>query len=780
MNLIRSGRACMLAVFVVFGLSRCLGKDLPSADVSLKAAEALVERVVGDAHAGSFVVEEIPAHQGNDVFEIESIDGKVVLRGNRPVAIASALNWYLKYVCLAQYSWSDLSVSLPAVLPSVDEKVRKVSPYKDRSYMNYCTFSYTAPFWDWERWEKEIDWMALHGITMPLAITGQEAVWQNTLRRYGMSDDEIRSFLVGPAFQAWQWMTNIEGWAGPLPQAWIDRSVALGQKILQRERELGMTPVLQGFTGYVPIALKDKHPEADIQIKPYWLRYFPPGTAQLDPLDPLFSDLGRAFLMEQEKLFGTDHLYAADPFHEGQPPKPGQEYLEKVGSAIYETTKAVDPQARIVMQSWSFRPDIAFAIPADRLLVFDLNSSKSQKFDYFKGREWHGGVIHNFGGTVSMGGNLQALVNRLCHEGKDSTYGNLTGFGLFPEAIENNPVVYELATEMAWHETRPDLGAWIRDYASARYGVDDELMQQAWQVLLGSVYGNKRGVTLVGESPISARPHLHIKGASPNSALTSPGAYDFADLWVAVDMMLRAGADVRQKPNYRYDLTDAMRQALADLSISVQQSMAKAYESGDKEAFDSESERFLSLILDLDAMLSTDAHFMLGNWIRKARGCASSDAERDLYEKNARWLVTVWGPYDKDAMLFDYSNRQWGGLMKGFYYARWQKYIDFLRGELAKDEANRYVETPAIHHRFSRPSNEANDFYRMISKWEYEWCDGKEEYPSEPQGDTWAVAQALYSKWLPIAKETYQSQALDAVSGPAIDPDKKDKVFGID
>lgn len=33
-------------------------------------------------------------------------------------------------------------------------------------------------WWDWEAWEKELDWMALQGINLPLAFTGQETVWQ--------------------------------------------------------------------------------------------------------------------------------------------------------------------------------------------------------------------------------------------------------------------------------------------------------------------------------------------------------------------------------------------------------------------------------------------------------------------------------------------------------------------------------------------------------------------------------------------------------------------------
>ena len=37
-------------------------------------------------------------------------------------------------------------------------------------------------WWDWKRWEKEIDWMALQGINLPLAFTGQEAIWQKVFQ----------------------------------------------------------------------------------------------------------------------------------------------------------------------------------------------------------------------------------------------------------------------------------------------------------------------------------------------------------------------------------------------------------------------------------------------------------------------------------------------------------------------------------------------------------------------------------------------------------------------
>ena len=250
---------------------------------------------------------------------------------------------------------------------------------------------------------------------------------------YGMSDEEIRSFLVGPAYFAWQWMTNIESNNGPLPQNWIDRSIVLGQKILARERQLGMTPILQGFTGYVPIKLMEKQPQADIRKKAVWF-YVGPGTAQLNPLDPLYARMSKTFIEEQTRLFGTNHIYAADPFHEGKAPVAGDEYLAQVGKAIYTTTASVDPKAVIAMQTWSMQKAIVQSIPPDRILMLDLNASKWKGSEAFWGRPWVGGIIHNFGGNTAMGGDLDAVLAAypdILNQPEKSK--QFQGIGMFPK-----------------------------------------------------------------------------------------------------------------------------------------------------------------------------------------------------------------------------------------------------------------------------------------------------------------------------------------------------------
>jgi len=50
--------------------------------------------------------------------------------------------------------------------------------HRFRYYQNVCTVSYSFVWWNWTRWEREIDWMAMNGINLPLAFTAQEAIWQ--------------------------------------------------------------------------------------------------------------------------------------------------------------------------------------------------------------------------------------------------------------------------------------------------------------------------------------------------------------------------------------------------------------------------------------------------------------------------------------------------------------------------------------------------------------------------------------------------------------------------
>ena len=466
--------------------------DHSAATTATQAAHRLIRRLLPN-HADRFTCQSIPSADGRDVFEIETHNGQVVLRGNNAVSIATGLNWYLKHDCHCHVSWRGSQLDLPDRLPEVPSKIRKVSWAKHRYFLNYCCFGYSLAWWDWDQWRALIDWMALHGVNMPLSVTGQEAVWRAVCRRLDLNEQHLAAFLAGPPYLPFGWMGCLDGWGGPLPQEWIDRHERLQKKILRRQRALGMTPVLQGFTGHVPPGIAQKYPHAKLH-EIHWIEWT---TRLLDPLDPLFAEIAHCYMEEQLERFGTDHVYAADTFIEMTPPRGDLEYLDRLSRAIYDGMAQSDPQAVWVLQTWTFLNRQAFwtqprikafldAVPNERMVCLDLFCEERPQWrrtQAFYGKPWLWCNIQNFGNTVFLGGPLRDISDEPHAARHAADGGNLVGLGFVNEGLGYNPVVYDLMFEMAWHDRAVDLTQWIRDYSVSRYGKRNTDAAAAWSIL---------------------------------------------------------------------------------------------------------------------------------------------------------------------------------------------------------------------------------------------------------------------------------------------------------
>lgn len=110
-----------------------------------------------------------------------------------------------------------------------------------------------------------------------------------------------------------------------------------------------------------------------------------------------------------------------------------------------------------------------------------------------------------------------------------------------------------------------------------------------------------------------------------------------------------------------------------------------AYQREDREALSTAGERFLESIRDVDRLLATRREFLLGKWLADAKRWATNEEEARLYEWNARNLITLWGP--RDSMLHEYAQRQWSGLIGGFYLPRWERFVQRLHEALAAGKA---------------------------------------------------------------------------------------------
>ena len=127
------------------------------------AAFQLIERLVGTTKAQTFNLTLTPTDDGTEFFTIEP-GSCCAISGTSGVALASGFNWYLKYIAKREVSYpldgeAMLNMSaLPVKWPPIPKLLKQISSFKWRYYMNVVTHSYSASFWDLERWMQEIDW----------------------------------------------------------------------------------------------------------------------------------------------------------------------------------------------------------------------------------------------------------------------------------------------------------------------------------------------------------------------------------------------------------------------------------------------------------------------------------------------------------------------------------------------------------------------------------------------------------------------------------------------
>ena len=701
--------------------------------VVVKAAspiQGLLERIDKGA-SRKFVIEQVKSP--TDFFELDQKGDKVVIRGNNYVSIATGVNWYLKYYAGIQLSWNGMTAQLPAVLPAVPQKERHETDLKYRYDFNYCTYSYTMAFWDWDRWEKEIDWMALHGINLPLAVVGADVVWYNVLTKLGYTKDEINEFIAGPAFQGWWLMNNLEGWGGPNPDSWYKQRETLQKQILKRMREYGIRPVLPGYSGMVPHNAKERL-GLNVSDPGLWCGYRPP--AFLQPTDPRFNEIADLYYKEMSRLYGKADFYSMDPFHEGG--NVAGVDLNAAGQAIWGAMKKANPKAVWVAQAWQANPrqKMIENLPAGDLIVLDLFAESRPQWgdpestwyrkEGFGKHDWLYCMLLNYGGNVGLHGKMKHVIDEF-YKAKTSSFGKtMKGVGMTMEGSENNPVMFELLCELPWRPARFDKDEWLKNYTVARYGKADKAVQDAWLLLSNTIYNCPAKNTQQGthESVFCGRPDYDVYQVSSWSEMEP--YYKPEDIIRAAGIMLSAADRFKGNNNFEYDLIDIVRQAVAEKGRLVYPIMIDAYKAGEKELFAASSQRFLDLILLQDKLLAARPEFKVGTWIEKARNLGTTPEEKDLYEWNARVQVTTWGNRvaADEGGLRDYAHKEWNGLLRDFYYNRWKVWIDRQKAQL------------------NGAPVKAIDFYAI----EEPWTKQTNPYSSQAEGDVIEVAKEVYAK----------------------------------
>ena len=668
-----------LSVIIWFGLL-----TIPFLVNARKTSPALevIQRVSGSSSVP--VKLSIKSDEGKSSFEYMVKNGVLNINGSDPVALCRGFYDYIKSNHLGIYSWSGNNIRFPRKLKDQPMK-RVVSPFQNHYYFNVVTYGYSMPYWDWERWEKELDWMALHGVNMPLALVANEAISARVWAKLGLTKEEIDNYFVGPAHLPWMRMGNISGIDGPLTDEWHERQIDLQHKILKRMRELGMKPICPAFAGFIPKAFLRLYPNVKV-TETSWAGAF--HNWMLSPDEELFHTIGKLFIKEWEKEFGKNDYYLADSFNEMDIPFPPKddpkryELLASYGEQVYRSIKAGNRDAIWVMQGWMFGymrhiwdyrtlEALVSHVPDDKMLLLDLAVDYNRHFwhsqvnwEFYKGfynKPWVYSVIPNMGGKNGMTGVLEFYANGHWDALQSPHKGNLVSFGMAPEGIENNEVIYELLSDAGWAEQKINLQEWLKDYSTCRYGTYPKEVETLWNFLLKSVYGT---FTDHPRYTWQFRPGGQMKGSINTNT----------DFYNGIECLLDAPETLKKSDLFVYDMVQWTSAYVGGKLEQLITQIEQAYAVRDIAEATALEQTFESLMLQMDALLSAYPTTSLQSWIDRARTYGDSTNDADVYESNARRIVTIWGP-----PVDDYSARIWGGLIRDYYLPRWKAFFKQLR-----------------------------------------------------------------------------------------------------
>lgn len=654
------------------------------ASFSTAPAEAAATRLLGKVGAARFVfVAEQPAEPGADSYRVAAHRGRILIGGNSPAVLLRGLHAYLTQVAKVDITWNGDSLGANPRLPLPAREITGSANVQHRYIYNDTDDGYTGAYRGWEQWQHTIDVLALHGINEVFVPIGTEAVYLDTFTKFGYSKQELLSWIPQAAHQPWWLLQNMSSFPSAMSERVLNQRAALGKQIVQRLGELGMKPVLPGYFGTVPDNFTARNSGAKTVPQGTWCGVKRPDW--LDPTNPVFAAVAKEFYAASAARLGTAGLYKMDLLHEGG--RAGDVNVGDASKAVQASLETARPGAIWAILGWQNNPLAATlrAVDRSKMLIVDGLSDRYNNLN--RETQWQGtsyafGSIWNFGGHTTMGANI-GVWNQRFWDWKNKPGSSLDGIAVMPEGSDNNPVAFEFLTELAWSAGPADLADWYPEYAERRYGKPDANAAAAWQILGSTAYDTPAGTWSESQDSLyTAQPSL----TASKSASWSPSQmrYDAAAFAQALPKLLDVSPSLRRSSAYRYDLMDVSRQVLANTSRDLLPQIKKAYDSKNLAEFRRLTDRWMQGMTLLDKVTGTNAQTMLGPWLAQTRKWGATDAERRELRTDAKLLLTVW--LDRTGAtsggLNDYANREWAGLISGYYAPRWRAYFDSLDAAL--------------------------------------------------------------------------------------------------
>ena len=650
-----------------------------------EAIEGLISRILGEEYIKFFDVLLLPNDKGYDYFRLSSNEGKIVIEGNNSNSLAIALNYYFEHYLnqtFARFGSGKLKVVLP--MPQIEGVVEKIVDIKYRYNYNYVAYGYTMAYWDFEDWEREIDWMALNGFNVALNLVGHEEVIRRFLKEFGFSFSEIVNYLTSPIYLPWMYMGNISRIGGELTPDWFEDRAELSMMIQNRMKEFEISPIHQTYIGYFPFK---ENSGLEILQGGYWSKIKGPDRVNFNNND--YETLAKVFYEKQREVLGKTQYFAGDLFHEGS-----NSYgydVKYVSKKVLDTLKKNESDNSIWMiQSWGHNPSSESIAHLDKenVIIVDLHSQLNIKWkgtSKFNGMSWENkefdssnwifGILNNFGGRGGLYGHARHTINEF-YEAKDNAQF-LVGIGHTSEAVGYNDFIDELATELIFQD-KIDIDEFVNRYVTNRYGGYSDKLVEGFYILLDTVYNATTETYHEGasESIINARPSMNVTNSSKWGSIHKN--YNSDILEKALSIYFSVYDEFKYNEFYINDLIDIASQVIVNLSYDYYEDIKKVYEENNFEELKILKDKFLYLINLQANILSYNDNKSLSKMINDIEKFGYDDYFKDTLKYNKKTILTTW--YDKlvseDDGLRDYANTDFYELIGNLYYNRWKNYFD--------------------------------------------------------------------------------------------------------
>ena len=609
-----------------------------------------------------------------DFYGYKAKDGKIHLFGTDKVCVAKAFGKYLEN-CLG-IKITPCTAARPAITetPLPAEEFSAYIPQKLRVFGDYTLYSNDAWKWSFEDWENFLDILAINGINMAVNLVGNEGVYFYTLIKMDFPQELALEFISGPAFYSWQMSNRFYNYVPNKSFEHIERSLDTGKRIVERMKELGITPILSTFSGLVPDITTRLFGGKEITIDDKWAAFPKTYKFRIDTVN--FRRFFIKYLEIQQEYIGTSDYYLCNQLCASTVGTKKKEvaYIESSAKALDKAADFFNENATLVFTSEGYRKEFVSGIRRCNTLVLDIDSTLHKITDGFDGCEFVLGNSQHNNSHNSMQGDIEEVADNPYLE-CSKNYPNLAGVGLFPENLRQNPMFFALSFDVLTESEKIDLNEWYKKYEIARYGKTDDGAEERISLYRKTCYSKEHSAVPVG-SAICTRPTLNLRHTGLYDRVQS--LYDNADLLKIFRSLEKLDCDT---DGYKYDLVNITKQLLDNKAFPLHGEIATHYRDRKMEPFEEKTKKFLELIDDTNEVLVTHRLFNASCYIDELKKIAKNEDELTYFIINFIASIGLWGPMIEDNQRYDYGWQLLGNFLPCYQKIRWQKFFEHLSGQ---------------------------------------------------------------------------------------------------